>query len=455
MTAVPSPARAEASTPASDKGWLERLLAPIADVRRGEATSALLMTLMMFMVLGGYYLLKTAREVFILSEGGAEVKSYSSAGQALLLLVLVPAYGAFASRVNRTQLVQWVTLFFAGNLLLFLLALSVGLHIGIVYFLWVGIFNVMVIAQFWAFAADLFSEEQGKRLFPLIGVGSSLGAWVGSVRAGQLVETVGASRLLLGGAVILVVCAALARVIDRVTRHAAPTQSKSADEKLSGGPSGFAMIRSDRYLMFIALLVLLLNVVNTSGEYLFGRYVVDEATAMYGAGAQNEAARQQFIGATYSSYFGYVNLVGFLLQMFVVSRVFEFLGVGKSLLIHPIVALGGYLMMLRAPSFEAIRVLKIADNAIDYSLGNTTKQALWLPTSREAKYKAKQAVDSFFVRAGDVLQAGIVYTGEISAFTVSAFAALNVVFACGWLAVAAGLRRRLSARAHETGSAEL
>ena len=100
------------------------------------------MTLTMFLVLGGYYLLKTAREMFILSEGGAEVKSYSSAGQALLLLVLVPAYGAFASRVNRTQLVQWVTLFFAGNLVLFLLALGAGLHIGIVYFLWLGIFNV-------------------------------------------------------------------------------------------------------------------------------------------------------------------------------------------------------------------------------------------------------------------------------------------------------------------------
>ena len=80
------------------------------------------MTLTMFLVLGGYYLLKTAREIFILSEGGAEVKSYSSAGQALLLLVLVPAYSAFASRVNRTQLVQWVTLFFAANLVLFLRA---------------------------------------------------------------------------------------------------------------------------------------------------------------------------------------------------------------------------------------------------------------------------------------------------------------------------------------------
>ena len=113
-------------------------------------------------------------------------------------------------------------------------------------------------------------------------------------------------------------------------------------------------------------------------------------------------------------------------------------------------------MMLRAPSFEAIRVLKIADNAIDYSLGNTTMQALWLPTSRETKFKAKQAIDSFCVRAGDVLQAGIVYTGELTALSVSGFAAVNVVVAVRLARRRRiGLRARLHARAHETGKTEL
>src|SRR6188508_2917292 len=131
------------STAERPKSLIERVLSPIADVRREEAASALLMTLLMFLLLGAYYMLKTAREVFILTEGGAEVKSYSSAGQAILLLFLVPAYGAFASRVNRTRLVRWVTLFFVANLVLFLVAINAGLRIGIVYFLWVGIFNVM------------------------------------------------------------------------------------------------------------------------------------------------------------------------------------------------------------------------------------------------------------------------------------------------------------------------
>ena len=433
------------------KTWGQRLLAPIADVRRNEVTSVLLMTLLMFLVLAAYYELKTVREVFILSEGGAEVKSYSSAGQALLLLFLVPAYGAFASRVNRVQLVQWVTMFFVAHVALFLLALSAGLQIGIAYFLWVGIFNLMVIAQFWAFAADLYTPEQGKRLFPLIGVGASLGAWVGSVRAGYLMS-LGPRRLMVGAAVILIVCAVLARIVNRVTQRDAAIQTKAPDDKPLAAGNGFAMIFADRYLMLVALLAVLINVVNTLGEYLFGRYVVEAALLAHPG---DQAAREQFIGATYSRLFSTVNLAGFLLQMFVVSRIFKFLGIGKSLFIHPVVALAGYLMMLRMPSITAMGWLKVVDNSIDYSLGNTTKQALWLPTSREAKYKAKQAVDSFFVRMGDVMQAGLVFLGERLALAVPAFAAVSISLVGAWLGVVALLNSQLRAKADQTGGRQL
>jgi AAA family ATP:ADP antiporter len=428
------------------KTLVERLLSPVAEVRRDEVASALLLTLIMFLILAAYYMLKTAREIFILSEGGAEVKSYSSAGQAVLLLILVPAYGAFASRVNRVQLVQWVTLFFATHLALFLAALSAGWHVGIPYFLWIGIFNLMVIAQFWAFAADIYTKEQGNRIFPLIGVGSSLGAWVGSVRAGQIVESLGTARLLIAAGGILVVCALLSRVVNAVRPRAGVTREAAAKEQPLGKEGGFGLIFSDRYLMSIAALTVLLNIVNTSGEYLFGRYVVDAANAAHGTGPESAAARETMIGSVYSRLFSTVNLLGFLLQMFVVSRVFKFLGVGKALFIHPVVALVGYLMMLRAPSINFMAYLKVADNSLDYSLGNTTKQALWLPTSREAKYKAKQAVDSFFVRAGDVVQASIVFAGERLAFTVPAFASINVVLAGAWLGVVVLLNRQLRAK---------
>ena len=426
---------------------IERFLSLFADVHPGEAASVLLLTLIMFLILAAYYMLKTAREVFILSEGGAEIKSYASAGQALLLLLIVPAYGAFASRVNRIQLITWISVFFASNILLFAAAEAAGARVGIPYFLWLGIFNVMAIAQFWAFANDLYTPDQGKRLFPLIGVGSSLGAWLGSVRAGMLVDTVGPLRLLITGAVILLVCVALARIADRVTSGSARERRTDATEALGEGPSGFRMIASDRYLMLLAALAVLLNVVNTTGEYLFGRYVVDNAIRLYGAGPAAEAARGQYIGDTYSRFYSDVNLLGLLLQMFVVARLFKFIGVGRTLFIHPLIATVGYLLMLRAPSFEAIGFVKTVDNAVDYSVGNTTKQALWLPTSRQAKYKAKQAVDSFCVRAGDVMTAGIVFVFTRAALAVPAFAAFNLALTAGWLAVAAALNARLRAQA--------
>ena len=420
---------------------IERILAPVADVRRHEAASALLMTLLLFLLLAAYYLMKTAREVLILTEGGAEVKSYSSAAQAILLLFLVPAYGAFASRVSPVRLVTIVTLFFASHLVLFSGAIGAGWHVGLVYFFWVGIFNLMVIAQFWAFANDLYTEEQGKRLFAMIGVGGSLGAWLGAVQAGELVATSSPARLLVVSCAVLLICAGLVPVIRRVTvrpeRHGAP-----AEEKPLARDGGFALVRSDRYLTLIALLMLFVNVVNTSGEYLFGRYVVEQSHALYGGtGPSAELARERFVGETYARLFSTVNLVGFMMQMFVVSRLIKWLGVERSLLVHPLVALVGYLMMLRAPSLQLIGVVKVADNSLDYSLGNTTRQALWLPTSREAKYKAKQVADSFFVRAGDVASAGIVFAGERLAFAVPAFAAINLLLVGCWLGVVAHLTR--------------
>jgi AAA family ATP:ADP antiporter len=419
------------------RSLIERVLAPVADVRRHEAASALLMTLLIFLLLAAYYLMKTGREVLILTEGGAAVKSYSSAGQALLLLLVVPAYGAFASRVTPVRLVTLVTLFFTVHQALFAGAVAAGFKVGILYFLWLGIFNLMVVAQFWAFASDVYSEEQGRRLFPLIGVGGSLGAWVGSLRAGAIVGDSGPVQLFVDACILLLICAALVPLIARLTPRSAETGHAAADEPIGKG-GGFAMVRADRYLMLIALFTLLLNVVNTTGEYLFGRYIVEQSQLLHpGAGAEALAARERFVGGTYSQFYSVVNLAGFLLQMFVVSRLFKWLGVARSLLVHPVVAMLGYLLMIRSPSLQTISVVKVADNSINYSLSNTTRQALWLPTSREAKYKAKQAIDSFVVRAGDVASAGLVFVGERMAFTVSAFAGAQVGLVAAWLGVVA------------------
>ena len=186
--------------PLRQKGLLERFLSLFTDIRPGEGLGAVLLATTLFLLLGSYYLLKTTREALILGEQGATVKSYASAGQALLLLLVVPAYGWFASRVSRTKMLGWTTAFFISHLVLFFVIGRSGVEVGVPFYIWLGIFNVFVVALYWGLANDVYSEVQGKRLFPIVGVGASAGAWVGSRWAGELFDSVGAYGVMLAAA---------------------------------------------------------------------------------------------------------------------------------------------------------------------------------------------------------------------------------------------------------------
>jgi AAA family ATP:ADP antiporter len=416
-------------------------------VRPGEGVTVVLMALNLFLVLTAYYMLKTIREALILTEGGAAVKTYSSAGQALLLLGLVPAFGALASRVKRVLLLRAVTLFFIANVVLFFLAGVGGLHVGVPFFIWVGIFNVMIVAQYWALANDVYTPDQGKRLFAVVALGSNVGAWLGALGAGWIIRHVGPYRLMLVAAAVLGCCVVVAEVVNRrEADRARAGKAKEAEQPL-GKEGGFELIAKDRYLLLIALLIVILNVVNTTGEYILGKFVVAESVARFGSEEATVDERQKFIGGFYGDFFSYVNLASFLLQMFAVSRIIRILGVGGAMFVHPLVAFVGYLSVFRWPGLMAARICKTFDNTIDYSLGKTAQQALWLPTSREAKYKAKQAVDAFFMRAGDVIAAGLVFLGERMAFAMPTFAAVNVGLAVVWALILSRLapenRRRM------------
>ena len=424
------------------KTWLDRWLSVFTEVQAGEGVSALLLAANVFCLLASYYLLKTVREALILSEGGAEVKSYAAAVQAMILLLVVPAYGAFASRVNRVRLINGVMLFFVSNLIVFHQLAVRGVHVGVGFFLWVGVFNLMVVAQFWAFANDLYTHEGGQRLFPLIGVGGSLGAWVGARLASRLMAARGGPpQLLLIAAIGLIVCVGITQWVNQRERsHRQPVATRRADEPL-GRDGGFRLILTNRYLRLVALLVILLNVVNTIGEFLLGKLVVAGASRAIADGTAAGLTKSQLIGIFYGDFFGWVNLVSFLVQLFVVSRVFKRIGVRGALFVLPVVALVSYGMLILLPVLAAVRIGKILENSTDYSLQNTARHALFLPTSREAKYKAKQAIDAFCWRAGDVLQAIVVFIGVRLAFGVPQFAVLNQLLVLVWLAVVVGIFR--------------
>ena len=412
---------------------LDRLLAPFSRVQGGEGAGALLLAANVFLLLGSYYVLKTVREALILSESGAAVKSYASAGQAALMLLVVPLYGWFGSRVGRLTLVAGSTLFFASHLAIFFLLGQAGFHIGIPFFLWLGVYNMFVVAQFWAFANDLYTEEQGKRLFPIIGVGASLGAWLGALAAGKMFKVFSPYQLMLITIGILGACVGLTYLSHlRQQRRTDAAHAKQAETPLSK-EGGFQLVFQDSYLLWIAILVLLLNLVNTTGEFLLGDFVADQAAAQFGAGDATAAQRGSYIGQFYGDFFAWVNLLGFLIQTFLVSRIFQYAGVGVALFVLPVIALGGYGLLIFAPVLAIVRAAKILENATDYSLNNTVRHALFLNTSREAKYKAKAAIDTFFVRFGDLIQAAVVFIGTSLAWTTKNFAVLNALFVLVWL----------------------
>jgi AAA family ATP:ADP antiporter len=408
-----------------------------ADVRAGEGGTALLLALNVFFILAFYSVLKVVRDTLILQESGAEVKSYSAAGQAALLLFVVPLYGAFASRVNRLWLVCGVTLFFASHLFIFSALGGAGLHIGIPFFLWAGIFNLVVISQFWAFANDLFTADRGRRLFPIVGIGASCGALAGAALTALNFKEFGAFRLMLIAAFGLAIPVVLTLWVHRRERHIAPDNKGTGGEPLSK-TGGFQLIFQQRYLLLIALLMVTVNLVNTLGGYLLDKMMTDWATSVPGT---EEEIRNR-LGEMGAGIATSVNFLTLLFQAFLVSRILKWIGVRGALFVLPVIALGSYSLMAFVPIFSVIRIAKILENSADYSIQNTARHALFLPTSREAKYKAKQAIDSLFVRIGDMLQAAVVYVGtELVALSVRGFAVANILFVLVTLAIVAGIYR--------------
>jgi len=245
----------------------------------------------------------------------------------------------------------------------------------------------------------------------------------------------------------------LFNLIDARERARAVSRSDTQGaEAPIGSGNAFALVLSNRYLLLIAALVLLLNWVNATGEYILSSIVQRAAEEQVAAGTLSRDKEGAFIGAFYADYFQVVNIAGMLLQLFLVSRIVKWVGVHVAVCILPVVALGSYAVAALLPSLAVVRWVKTAENSVDYSLQNTVKQMLFLPTTREEKYKAKQVTDSFMVRAGDLLSSATVFVGtSMLALGTTQFAWINVALVSILLVVAIvvgrGFRRRTESAA--------
>lgn len=425
------------------------MLGVFADVHAGEGGTALLLALNVFLILMAYYVLKPVREALILGEGSAELKSYLSAGQVAVLAIVVPYYGRLVARFARMRLINIVTLFFAACPVVFYLLATFQVHLGIVFFVWIGIFSLMIVAQFWSFANDVYTKDQGERLFAIVGFGASLGAVAGARIADRLIEPIGVYQLMLLGAAILVVQLMITNYVNRRAgsrTKASPVALTSAAPKTSG-TNAFTLVMRTRYLLLMALVLMLANWVNTTGEYILGSIVKDTVTQTIASGQAAGLSQEQLIGDFYSKYFTYVNALGLVLQLFVVSRVVKYLGVSKAVVILPMISLIAYNILIFYPMLRAVMAAKVAENSTDYSLNNTVRNMLFLPCTYEEKFSGKQVIDSFFVRMGDVLSAGLVFLGT-AVFTLRPrqFALVNAVIVLAWLMLAWQVGRQYAVR---------
>jgi AAA family ATP:ADP antiporter len=225
------------------------------------------------------------------------------------------------------------------------------------------------------------------------------------------------------------------------------------------GEGGFTLVRKNKYLLLLAAFSLVFTIADTNGEFILSTLVAERAKAAAAAqhlsAGELESFTEGFIASYYGGFYLWVNVIGLVIQTFLVSRIVKLGGLKVAFFVYPVVVLGSSLNNLITPvlfgidRLTAFRPTKTAENATDYSLNNTVRNMLWLPTTTEIKYKAKQAVDTFFVRMGDVASAGLVFVFSATlALPVQSFSAINIVLVVLWLLIAVGIVRenaRLSA----------
>jgi len=412
---------------------IERLIG--ADVRAGEWHLVLLFFANLFLLLTGYYILKVIREPMILLSGGPVGRSYARGVQAGLLTLLVPAYGVLANRFEPARLVKWIMAFFVVCLVSFYALAQLGVPIGFAFFVWLGMFSTLSIAQFWSLANDVMTEAEGRRLFPMVAAGGTIGGIVGAQLAARMIDGVHPFHLMLVAAALLAGCALLTHVTHGAgTNHR--TRLPAAVPGTRDARGGFALVLGSPYLLLIALSVVVLNLINTTGDYMLAQMVSAKAQTL------DRGLRGHFIGAFYGNFQTYVSVLTALVQILVVTRVFKAVGVGGALLFLPLFAVSGYGASAFIPLLGFLATIKVVEDSTDHSLQNTVQQTLFLRTSRDAKYKAKSAIDTVSVRLGDLASAGLVAIGAQVGMTVFGYSMANVIAGAVWVVLVLQLRRR-------------
>ncbi len=414
--------------PAESKSLLKR----IVDVRKSELAPALVSQLWIFLAMTAYYIIKPIRSVIVQDLIKVANKPYALIATTIFVALFAYGYGRITAIVERKKLIIGTYLVFIGCICGFAAVMNEpSVVTGYIFFVWVSTFSVMIVSQFWALAADVWTKEEGVRLFSFIGYGTVAGGFSGTYVT-KLLPKLENWQFLLVSAGILGVCFLCSIYIltfaaKKADAPAAAKESTAAKKDEKPAVNALAMVLTSPYLRLIAVMTLLLNIVNTNNEWLFDKMI--------------ELAHLEDKRSYYADFYLWQNILAAVIQFGITGFVQRKFGARVALCFLPIIGMigGGVFMIL--PTLFVVRALKTAENATDYSIQSNTREFLYLPTTKLEKYAAKNVNETFVVRAGDLLAAGFIL---LVAFLVTRLGegiglkilvGANLAFAAIWIVV--------------------
>ncbi len=405
--------------PSTPRHPLAAVLSRLVHVHNNEVAAVLLSFLYFFFLMAGYYVLRSLRDAMGIT-GGVKNLPWLFMGTLSVVTLCNPLYAALVSRYPRRKFIPFVYRFSQLNLLVFYLLFQFVPHgnldvvwIARSFFVWTSVFNLFAVTVFWSLMADLFSSEQGKRLFGFIGLGGTLGAACGAWLNTQLAEYLGVETLLLVSLLLLELAVQSIRQLVRVADRgpASPTQPLSStrsesDRPIAAGGAFEALVRVlySPYLLGICICMFAYTISTTFLYFEQGRIVE--------AALKSNEARTVYLARIDL----YINLITIVLQLLLTARIIRAIGVGASMAAVPVATLVGFIALIRQPTTAVLFWFQVVKNAANYGLARPAREVLYTVVRPEEKYKSKSVIDTFVFRAGDAIGAGVfkLLTGPIA-----------------------------------------
>ena len=424
---------------------MKKLFSKIVDVKPEEIRALWLGFVFFFVVLAGYYVIRPVRD----NIGATQFENLWWMFTVVLVAMIFAnaLFSAIVSRMSRRRFIPIAYRFFILNLVIFfglMQYMPPGKQPWVdgCFFVWVSVFNLFATAVFWGFMTDLFTTEQGKRLFGFIAVGGSLGGIFGPIITASLVRHVSTGVLLLICAGMLEIAAQSVRFFPDEFRRDDPRSGENASaEKPIGGKfwDGVTHICKSPYLFGLFLFIFLYTFTST--------WTYFQQAELTKTGFADKAARTAFFAKLDLS----VNTLTLFLQIFVTGRLMKFLGVTVTLLFMPVLSLFGFAAMGFAPVLPVLAAFQIARRASTFAFMRPAREVLFTVLRREDKYKAKSFIDTFGYRCGD--QFGVSYSGlKALGLSLSAISYIAVPVVAGWCALGIWLGRKQRALAESQSS---